>query len=333
MPSIPHSRHFRSRIAAAVLSSATVLIPVAQAEAYSGLVVFGDSVSDSGNVALAIGQPNGVQQQVTGNSYIPDYPYFPSGRFSDGPVWAEGFAAGLGLPLLPSLVGGNNYAFAGARTAGNDVPVPSLNTQAQLFLGNVQGVAPSDALYVLAEVGNDARDALTAIAGGADPQTTMQLAAINYAGDLGAIVDSLRAAGAQHFLVFDNVNLGLVPAVVATGGSAAALASSLTLQMNDALNDRLQGAPGVTLFDTYSFLSIVVQNPGAFGFGNATDACGAIAQADCSSYVFWDGLHPTAAMHHVIAEAALAAVPEPAPGLLLLAGGLMLVTVRRWQRP
>lgn len=321
------------RLAAAALAGASLLAIPGAASAYGSLYVFGDSVSDSGNVALAIGQPSGVPQQVTGNSYIPDYPYFPSGRYSNGAVWAEGFAAGLGLPLLPSLVGGNNYAYAGARTAGNDIPVPSLNTQAQQFIGSVQGLAPSDALYVIAEVGNDARDALAAIAGGADPQATMQLAATSYASDLGAIVDDLRAAGAQHFLVFENVNLGLVPAVAAMGASSAALASSLTLQMNSALNDRLRGATGVTLFDTYSFLSIVVQNPGAFGFGNSADACGAIAQADCSSYVFWDGLHPTAAMHQLIAESALAAVPEPASGLLLLAGGLMLVTLRRRQRP
>lgn len=92
--------------------------------------------------------------------------------------------------------------------------------------------------------------------------------------------------------------------------------------MNGALAARLQGQSGVTFFDTYAFLDDVVQQPAAYGFTNAVDACGSIAGADCSRYVFWDGLHPTAAMHQVIANAAFAAtVPEPSM-LALLALGL-----------
>lgn len=330
MTSIPFSRQCWSHLAAAALSSAALLMPVAEAQAYSSLVVFGDSVSDGGNVALTIGQPNGVPQVISGNSYIPDYPYAPSGRYSNGPVWAETFAQSLGLPLLPSLAGGSNYAFAGARTSGADVPVPTLTTQTAAFLAQVQGVAPADALYVIAEVGNDARDALAAIAGGADATSTMQLAATRYASDVGAIVDSLRDAGAQHFLVFNNVDLGRVPAVAAMGSDAAALASTLTASMNTELGQRLQGQSDITLLDTFSFIDRVTLDPQAFGFVNGSDACGAIAQADCSGYVFWDGLHPTAAMHRVIADAALAAaVPEPQSALLLLAGGLAVITIRR----
>jgi phospholipase/lecithinase/hemolysin len=52
---------------------------------YDGLVVFGDSLSDAGNVFAATG----------GN-----YPY-PSGRYSNGPVWAEDLAAHAGVALSP----------------------------------------------------------------------------------------------------------------------------------------------------------------------------------------------------------------------------------------
>lgn len=321
-------------VSAAVLGIASLLAAPANASPFSNLYVFGDSVSDSGNVALAIGQPSGVPQVVTGNDYIPGLPYFPSGTFSNGAVWTEDFASMLGLSAAPSLAGGTNFAFGGARTAGPDVPVPTLTTQAGMFLAALHGAASSDALYVIAEVGNDARDALAAIASGANPALTIQATALQYAGDVGSIIDNLRNAGAQNFLVLDNVNLGVTPVISSMGGAASGLATALASAMNGALAARLQGEAGVTLFDAFSFLSGVVQNPGAFGFSNATDACGAIAGADCSQYVFWDGLHPTAAMHRVIAQAVYAAVvPEPETYALMLAGLLvMVIGVRRMKK-
>lgn len=306
-----------------VAASASLLLAgSASAGPYSAVYVFGDSVSDSGNVALAIGQPSGVPQSITGNGYIPDFPYFPSGRFSNGPVWVESFAAGLGLSAAPSLAGGTDFAFAGARTGGPNVPVPTLTTQAGMFLGATGGVAPGNALYVIAEVGNDARDTLQAMAISADPLQTLSAGAAAYAANIEAIVHSLRNAGAQHFLVFNNVDLGLVPAIQAIGGPVPGLASLVSATMNSALEAALVDEPDVTPFDTFGFLDDVVNHPASFGFDNVADACGAAAGADCSRYAFWDGLHPTAAMHGLIARTALAAVvPEPA-GLLLVLGGL-----------
>ena len=320
----------RQTLTVLALAIAALASPPSQAGPYSALVVFGDSVSDSGNVALAVGAPAGVPQTVTGNTYIPDLPYAPFGTYSNGPVWAQQFASMLGVSAAPSLAGGTDFAWAGARTSGPDLPVPTLTTQAGQFLGASGGVAPSSALYVVAEVGNDARDALAKIVGGADPAATIHDAATSYATDIGQIVGDLRQAGAQHFLVFDNVNLGLVPAVSALGPEAAGLASALTASMNDALAAELAGDPGITLFDTWGFITGLVQHPGDFGFSNSTDACGAQAAADCSQYVFWDGLHPTTATDRLIADAAFAAsVPEPPPFALLLAGVAALVVVAR----
>jgi phospholipase/lecithinase/hemolysin len=290
-------------ISAVALAASSLCLASPQAAKCSSIYVFGDSVSDSGNVALAKGYPQGVPQPVTGNSYIPDDPYYPTGRFSNGPVWAEDFAALFGLAAAPSLLGGSNFAFAGARTGGPNVPAPTLTTQVGMFLGT-HGTAPSNALYVIAEVGNDARDAMVKIAAGADVSQTIAAVSETYAGNIGKLVGTLRAAGATRFLVFDNVNLGLVPAVRAMGGNASALATALTASMNSALLDQLQGQAGVRVFDTFSFLSRVVRNPRAFGFKNGTDACGAVAGANCTDYVFWDGLHPTAAMHRLIARQA-----------------------------
>ncbi len=38
----------------------------------------------------------------------------------------------------------------------------------------------------------------------------------------------------------------------------------------------------------------IALDPSAFGFTNVTDACGAIVGANCSTYEYWDGIHPTA---------------------------------------
>jgi outer membrane lipase/esterase len=78
----------------------------------------------------------------------------------------------------------------------------------------------------------------------------------------------------------------------------------------------------------------IALNPGAYGFTNVTDACGAIVGANCDTYAYWDGIHPTAAAHERIAEAFLAAaVPEPSTWVLMFVGfaGLGFMAYRRKQ--
>ncbi len=80
-----------------------VSLASSQAFAYSALYVFGDSLSDTGNVYNSLG-----------GAYPPP-PYF-NGRFSNGPVWVETFAANLGLTANAATGGGTNWAFGGAVT-------------------------------------------------------------------------------------------------------------------------------------------------------------------------------------------------------------------------
>ena len=78
----------------------------------TGIVSFGDSLTDTGNLFAATGQPPA--------------PYY-QGRSSNGPVWVEYLANQLGVAApTPSLLGGTNYAWAGAATgdglSGSGVP-------------------------------------------------------------------------------------------------------------------------------------------------------------------------------------------------------------------
>jgi outer membrane lipase/esterase len=322
------TRFDRLIAAAAVAIAALSTAPAQAADPFTSIFVFGDSLSDAGNNAAAgLYNPG---QVVTGNSYVPSFTY-ASKTYSNGAVWASYLANLLNLPLGPSLLGGNDFAFGGAVTGfpppGPDAFPYSLTTQMQMYLGATGGVASSTALYVVAGGGNNARAALGAVQGGADLATTAASAAASFASDVGNIVDALEAAGARHILVWDTPNLGAAPAVQAGGAGAIFAGSFLAAQMNLALAARLAGDTDVTTFDLYGFGSSIAANPGAFGFTNATDACGAAAAGtDCNSYVYWDGIHPTTAGHLAIAGAVAVAlgVPEPETWALMALGLMAL---------
>ena len=313
-----------SRIRVLFVAAALVVSSAASA-GYSGLYVFGDSLSDPGNLAAAIGSD--PAQVITGNGYIPDRPY-ASQQFSNGDVWARTYADLMGLAAFgqPFGAGGGNFAFGGARvTADGPGLPPSLTTQEAIFLGTTGGIASSDALYVIEGGGNDARDTLAAAAVAGDPMGVIGTAAASYASGIGKLVDQLQASGAQHIVVWNVPNLGLAPAVTSLGAGASFLGSLVTQSMNGALSARLAGESGVTVFDLFGVITSFVSTPAAFGLTNVTDACGAIAGCDPSTSLFWDGIHPTSAGHTLLAqEMFVATVPEPADYVLML-GGLVAI--------
>ena len=323
----------------------------ATAEPISGLFIFGDSLSDPGNNALLFNPPpsppNNVtlQSDITGNSFIPTYPYASSYQYSNGNVWAYQFATMLGLPSAvagPVLGGGigSNFAFGGATTGplNNVGSVPSLLTQAANFIAALgPASAPANALYVVAGGGNNAREAMTAIAGGADPTATIGAAAVQFAADIGSIVDTLQAKGAERIIVWDVVNLGLAPAIAANGDQAAYLATTLTQAMNDALGYRLATESNVLTFGVFALTTSIRANPGAYGLADVSNASGAIPGANLSTFLFWDGIHPTAAGHSILATSMVAltmSVPEIDPAgcgsvVALVVGVLGLIERRR----
>jgi outer membrane lipase/esterase len=303
---------------------------------YTSMVVFGDSLSDSGNDAILLG--GSQAQTITGNTYVPGAPYATatsSGTFSNGPVWASDAASALGVPLTPSLAGGTNFAFGGATTGGPG-PIPNLLVQASQYLTSTSNTASSNALYVVAGGGNDARAALSAIA--ANPPSsapaTIAATAASFAANILTIVNELNLAGAQHIVVWDTPNLGLAPAVVAGGGGS--LGTLLAETMNADLAALLAGKTDVSTFDIFGLGTSIALDPSAYGFANVTDACGAVAGANCNTYAYWDGIHPTAAAHEVIADAfvdEVTGVPEPSTWAMMVLGfaGIGFMAYRRKQ--
>jgi len=309
-----------------------------QAAPYSSMVVFGDSLSDSGNNAKLAADAGataiGNNQVITGNTYIPGLPY-SSGVYSNGPVWASQFAAAAGITLKASELGGTNYAYGGARVGVDKeiqgITIPGLTSQFNSYLGSLSGPIDANTLFVLAGGGNTARDIATAAAGGASTSETIG----SYALGMASMVGQLQALGAQHIVVWNVPNIGDTPAAITSGVSGGA--SFLAGMMNNALSTALSSLDGVKIFDIYGLTeraAAAMNDDGDLIFPNATAACG-IPAGSCNGALFWDGIHPTTAAHAMIANEMLdltAAVPEPAEYAMFFAGLLVVGVVVRRQR-
>jgi phospholipase/lecithinase/hemolysin len=289
----------RSLVAAALLLGLTVpgLPGSARADApFSELVVFGDSISDTGNAFLL----------TEGAAAGP--PYF-QGRFSNGPMWVEVLADELGLPAPdPSLIGGSNYAFGGARTGPglSAFGTPNVGMQIDLFLADRDGLV-GDELIVVAAGSND----LTG-QGPYSPERAVR--------HLCEHIATLAASGGKTFLVPSLMPLGQLPGNRGTPreGSLDARAAVVNRLLDREL-PRLEEGLGITIlrFDMGGLVGDMVRSPAAYGLTNATDpacpGCGVgfpepnaadTLVPDPDEYLWWDFVHMTRVGHAVVGEAA-----------------------------
>ena len=306
--------------AVAVLALATATTRTAAQGPFASIVAFGASLSDSGNAFALRGGTNTPPDYLLDPLLVPSAPYARGGHhFSNGATWIEQFARSQGLagsarPAYLSSGAGTNYAVGAARACEDGLNV-NLSTQVDAFLGQAGGVAPSDALYTIEMGGNDIRDALVAYPTGHG--------AILQAANISMFNNILRlyAAGARTFIVWRAPNVGLTPAIrrldtISPG--AAQLATGLTQGFNAGLDGVVAqlsaGLPGIRIvrLDAFGLLNHIVADPAAFGLTDVTSACVTpnIPPFTCQSpdeFLFWDGIHPSNAVHAIIAnEAALA---------------------------
>ncbi len=315
---------FKRWIAGACLAAGS-LIGTAQAVSFSGVFIFGDSLSDVGNLQI-----------LTGGAFPSGGPY-DGGRFSNGPLWVEHLAFGMGFPAQasPSITGGNNYAIAGARTGLGGFP-PGVLTQVGAWgtpggtpLGAGYPMADPDALYVVVAGGNNMRDARSAFPGsGVLDDIGREAFALAAATDLANSLGFLASRGAKHVLIANLPDLGDTPEAAFLGLQAA------STDATERFNAKVPGliALGTSFGLDVDFLDLeslsdaviddAISNGGAvFGITNVTLPCAGFpgsAGASCDVSLFSDALHPSARAHELIGLAALRAVGLPEPGTVLL---------------
>lgn len=289
------TRLLRGAALAALSLAAVSVAGAASAQSYSRLVVFGDSLSDNGNLYLA-----------TGGS-TPASPPYGAGRFSNGPVFTErlGFNA---ANFMGPVTGSINYAFGGARTDSQAQP---LGMRLQLAQYQQRGgtFGANDLVSVLGGA-NNIFQGLPAAGASTNPTGAITPVALGAASDMNFIVNSIAQAGAGTVLVTNLPKLSLTPQFRAT--PAAPLADFAVTTFNGALltglNATAAARPGtnIILMDLFKVGDVISGNPSAFGVSNVTQACfnGVTVCSNPDSYFYFDGVHPTAKGHEVIARLA-----------------------------
>ena len=236
----------------------------AQAQSYfSELVVFGDSLLDSGNY----GFDRRATNQLTDGS----------GQFAQ--ISPQYLAEFLGLDLLPAIEGGTNYAVGGYQTQNvvDSINGPGINTA---FLGGGTSPAYLDqsanqinprALVLINGGGNDLNAIFASVAPAAIPAAIRDRAR-----NFNAAVIALNQAGANYIMVSNVPDLSLTPgpqAALSAGFYNAAAMASISAS-TDGYNTLLAMASSGSLaantipVDLDGALKFIMTNADAYGIAN-----------------------------------------------------------------
>jgi outer membrane lipase/esterase len=328
----------RTKLLVSALALALAGATTAQAQTFSAVISFGDSISDAGQYA-SLG------------------PYsFGAGSFTTNPddVWVQLVAEAFGLSSTPSMAGGSNYAWGGAPTSFSvpGVPVPlfcvptSLPCQSAEQQIAAAGPVDPNALYTYFADANDIFNYVGYV--GAGYISSAQAQAYTGASAMNQVrqIAGLQAAGAKTIVVLNLPDIGLAPnftnAVLfpgqATPANSAAL-SGLSFINNTTLNAGIATlADGIVPINVYAMFNEILADPSSYGFTNTNSTACDLALSGGSSlfctpaayrspdanetYVFADGVHPSGATHRMLASVVVSTLK--APGQVSMAGELPL---------
>ncbi len=265
---------------------------------FSSVLVFGDSLSDTGNVF-----------NVSGGAFAGE-PYF-GGSFTNGPTWVEELASELHLPEpLPSTEGGTNYAYGNARTGSglSNNGVPNIGTQIGQFLSD-----PGNSL--------DGSEVIAILGGANDFFQQFNTPAVAVA-NIADHVTTLANAGGEHFIVGNYGPLGAIPAALGTpfeqpltaaSEAFAALLPATLDQLETDLGVRIElldtRTPGLNPEESFGVTNITEPAYGNSGVGETLpEPFNIVANPD--DYLWWDQIHPTRVWHEVIGQTAAGLVRD-----------------------
>ncbi|MDD0988594.1 esterase EstP [Pseudomonas shahriarae] len=314
---------------------------------YSTMVVFGDSLADSGQF------PDGVSGATlrftnrTGPTFQGDYGLVSSTLLGSklGVAPNDLNASTSPVRAAQGLPDGNNWAVGGYRTDNildsitsvSDTAIPPGNAGAGTVLRSRQGYLPANggradpnALYFLSGGGNDFLQQRVLSPG----------QAVAAGGRLADSAQALQQAGARYIMVWMLPDLGLTPAINGTPQQAGT--SALSTIFNQALVQRLSQIDAQIIpLNIPLLLQETFADPGRFGLATGQNLTGTCftgnsctanptygiggTQPDPTKLIYNDSVHPTVAGQRLIADYAysllaapweLSLLPEMAQGTL-----------------
>ena len=259
---------------------------------FSHVWVFGDSLSDTGNLF-----------RMSGGAY-PLPPCF-EGRFCNGPLWVEHLADCLGMPLVRE----ENFAVAGATTGtfnsnnglSNKI-YPGLQNEIDSFQALGPTTEPARALYIVEAGPNDFGVALQL---GTSPADLIA----NGVSNTVVAVQRLWNSGARIIMVMNVPDIGVTPVAQAFGPQGPAMLTQLSAAYNQVQELALQsleqaGIPTIRL-DAFAVIDRMYYSPATYGFTNITTPWMSDPNpGNPDQYLYWVQWHPTTGAHKVLAEEA-----------------------------
>ena len=295
-----------TRLAVIALGLIALASGRAHGDQITGIVSFGDSLSDVGNDFVASG---GTQPAPAAD--------YSQGRFTNGGNWLDYLAHDLGVAApKASLAGGSDYAFGGASTGSGTTTfapgqqVPNVDNQIAMYLAS--NTPSAGQLFTIWAGANN-----LLIGNQSNPLVPAQ--------DIAKEITTLAAAGAKQFLIPNLPLLGEIPASSALtlaqrqGLDAWSVGFNQTLQAEATLLQKSLGVQ-IHLVNIQGLFQQVLANPTNYGFTNVTGSAINLS-LNGKGYLFWDAEHPTTATDAIIAEVAAQSVPEPS---MLLVFGLSI---------
>src|SRR5215210_1397579 len=324
----PRSAASLTAIASFTLALTTFFAPqtrAQQAPVFTQVIVFGDSLSDDGNIRHRTNSKTGGTIDYPSGTFN-----YSDGRFTNSSdtdpasvlyagVWHEQLARTfLGLPRASnSLGGGLNYAFGGATTIDGTSdrtvlsnPVPFAGGNLTITIDNIgrqidnylsDHIPDPNALYIVWGGGNDLFD---------DDSAANVTATVNR---VVGLVNRLATAGARNFLVPNVPALGAVPNYADSQTkqrSLNAASAAYRGEFKGAFDGTIStfAAQGVTLniypLDIWLNFVRTLVTPGDYGFTNFKDSAQGRSSVNPDQYLFWDEIHPTTAGHYQTAREA-----------------------------
>lgn len=282
---------------------------------YNQIVIFGDSLSDTGNLFAGL------------QGFFPADPYF-QGRFSNGPIWVDQLVPQLGLKPNQVL----NFAIGGATTGRDNAapvllpgvplpPLPGLLAEVDQYRTLLDSKpANPNALNVVFAGGNDflvlPPTLLQGIAAG-NVQSFIGLfgAVLQSVQNIATAVTELAHLGATTIAIANLPNLGRTPLLVQQGLSA--VATAFTIRFNVVLEKTLIQLErslkvDIAQVDLFSLGEAIAQRPQEFGFTNLKDPLiRQVNPVNPQGFFYWDDFHPTTQVHSLIADAFKRSLSKP----------------------